>query len=299
MFSKILKDDFIIQLIKNPLEVNKYYRIFNIYKNNKPRRIEEPLEPILSIQKELVEVIYNNFQFHSACSALKNKSILNNASPHFNKKLILKVDISKFYQHITINKIIPNIQKYAPQWKNYIEILFIATIQKGAIRILPTGAPTSPILCNIAATNIDYQLQNLASELKANYTRYIDDISFSFDNDIDNLECNNIFNRINNIIINNNYYLNYKKTEWIKPNTNKAYNITGVNLDTNKSKISRRQRRICRARVFQAAKNHQELDDITRGYLSYIKMLDTNSYNKLLQYYENQKAAISDTTTHM
>lgn len=45
---------------------------------------------------------------------------------------------------------------------------------------LPMGAPTSPVLSNFACLFLDYQLEKLAAEANAIYTRYADDITFSF-----------------------------------------------------------------------------------------------------------------------
>jgi RNA-directed DNA polymerase len=44
---------------------------------------------------------------------------------------------------------------------------------------LPQDAPTSPIISNMICAKMDSQLQRLAKESKATYTRYADDITFS------------------------------------------------------------------------------------------------------------------------
>lgn len=44
---------------------------------------------------------------------------------------------------------------------------------------LPQGAPTSPILANLAAYHLDCRLQGAARKLGFNYTRYADDMAFS------------------------------------------------------------------------------------------------------------------------
>src|SRR5207244_9952295 len=47
-------------------------------------------------------------------------------------------------------------------------------------RTLPQGACTSPALSNLAARRLDSRLNGIATKLNYRYTRYADDLTFSF-----------------------------------------------------------------------------------------------------------------------
>ena len=60
------------------------------------------------------------------------------------------------------------------------ELLMRLTTHDGG---LPTGAPTSPRLANLVNVLLDARLAGLAEALGARYTRYADDLTFSFEQD--------------------------------------------------------------------------------------------------------------------
>jgi RNA-directed DNA polymerase len=45
--------------------------------------------------------------------------------------------------------------------------------------VLPTGSPTSPVISNLVCWELDHDLERFASQNKLNYSRYVDDLSFS------------------------------------------------------------------------------------------------------------------------
>jgi hypothetical protein len=54
-------------------------------------------------------------------------------------------------------------------------------LQRLAAPHLPQGAPTSPALANLVAYRMDVRLAAAAKDIGARYTRYADDLAFSFD----------------------------------------------------------------------------------------------------------------------
>jgi hypothetical protein len=54
-------------------------------------------------------------------------------------------------------------------------------LQRLAAPHLPQGAPTSPALANLVSYRLDVRLTAAATSIDARYTRYADDLAFSFD----------------------------------------------------------------------------------------------------------------------
>ena len=85
--------------------------------------------------------------------------------------------------------------------------LNISSIEKRYIRCLPQGAPTSPILSNIAFRDIDNKLLSLATQYQLQYSRYADDLTFS-GKELSNLRIGDVAR-----ILEENYYrINRDKT---------------------------------------------------------------------------------------
>lgn len=283
-----------LKLIDNPILVDQEYKVFKLRTGKKLRIIQEPKLELKQLQKELVK-FFNQFPFHSSCIALKNHSVLDNASPHHNSQLICKVDLKNFFPNTDIYRIFWKVQHFKPEWEDLmVSILPICSIGQGTTRVLPTGAPTSPILANIAATMIDHKLNSLAQRYNAKYTRYVDDITFSFSENLLPNARTKFLKIVKQLIEEDGYQINQKKTKWIQPNHGKPFHVTGVALKTPdaNSLVPRNVRRLCRGRLNSLARtaNNSQIDSITAGYLAYIKMLDNESYNKLMIYYHERLA---------
>ena len=149
--------------------------------------------------------------------------------------------------------------------------------------MLPTGSPTSPILCNISLSHIDKLVTKIAKKNDYVYTRYMDDLNISTKKENRDWP---LINEIKNLLITEEYPINHKKTKWYGKGNNDAKIVAGINLET----ISRREiKRLVRARLNNLAKSNKPFDHITNGYLAYIKSIDQITYNKLINYYHKRK----------
>lgn len=266
------------------------YKVYTINRNNKSRQIEEPSEELKAFQRQLIHQ-FEDFPFHPSCHSIKNRSIATNAAAHKNAKYLLNIDIKNCYQNTFKNVIIKgfkSVEAYSDkQLYNFQDNLQYCLWfdRKRQQWRLPTGAPTSPILCNIALTYIDNYLSNHLLYLGYTYTRYIDDLCISTTNKKRDW---NIKGQVEEFVnTKTDYRINRKKSKWITINSDKAV-ITGVKLGGT-NKVPRAFYRMMRAKLNNLAKAGQPIDQETRGCLSYINSIDPPTYEYLLTYYEKRK----------
>jgi RNA-directed DNA polymerase len=156
------------------------YQVFSIPKKSGGHRaIKSPQKKLKAIQKKLSDVLYEIYPGKPAAHGfVKKKSILSNSKKHLDKSYIFNIDLSDYFGSIHFGRI-RNLFKASPCNFNHSVSTILAQICCFA-NCLPQGAPTSPILSNMVAWKLDAQLQHLAKVTNSTYTRYADDITFSF-----------------------------------------------------------------------------------------------------------------------
>ena len=147
-------------------------------KSGGTRQIDAPVDELKQIQKKLGYILNLVYKVKdSAYGFIQNKNIKDNASNHTNRKVILNVDLKNFFSQINFGRIRGMLIKkpYEIGEEAANVIADIACFKK----ILPQGAPSSPIITNMICAPLDTQLIRLAKKYEIRYTRYVDDITFS------------------------------------------------------------------------------------------------------------------------
>jgi hypothetical protein len=109
---------------------------------------------------------------------------------------------------------------------------------------LPQGAPTSPILSNLVNYGMDARLAGLAKRSGAIYSRYADDIIFSFEKD-DRRFIRGVVRRVRRILFANGYIMHGRpKLKWMR--RHQPQTVTGLVVNE-KVQLPRRIRRWLRA----------------------------------------------------
>jgi hypothetical protein len=119
------------------------------------------------------------------------KSIVSNACAHVGKVVVLRMDLKDFFPSTRVRRIRRYFRKIGWNRPATKLLLRLCTHENG----LPQGAPTSPRLSNLVNFRLDARLAGLAArrrlrsplggrvgfqQIAATYTRYADDLTFSF-----------------------------------------------------------------------------------------------------------------------
>jgi len=165
-----------IYSVSNNIEKN--YKIYKIKKRNgKYRTIYEPNSILKQIQKQILVNILNNKSISKYAKAYhKGIQLKDNAIPHINKEMILKLDIKDFFENITFldiyNSCFPI--EYFPKSVGMI-LTYLCTYDNH----LTQGSPTSAYISNLVMKEFDEELGNWCNLRNISYTRYSDDMTFS------------------------------------------------------------------------------------------------------------------------
>ncbi len=159
------------------------------------RTITAPLPQLKELQRWALRNYFEKLPVHAAAHGfLPARSVLTNALVHANADCVVKLDVKDFFPTVTWKRVKGLLRKAgvaeqvatllallcteAPrqlvEFRN--QTLHVAT----GPRALPQGAPTSPAITNALCLRLDQRLSALASDLGFQYTRYADDLTFSF-----------------------------------------------------------------------------------------------------------------------
>ena len=142
------------------------------------RGLEIPDETTRDLQRKILRRVLSALECHPfACGFERHTSIVDAALPHVGKDVIIKLDVRRFFESTTENRIRAYFEDIG--WaSDAADLLVRLTCHNGH---LPQGAPTSPRLSNLVNSPMDAGLLHLAKLHDGSYSRYADDITLSFD----------------------------------------------------------------------------------------------------------------------
>ena len=117
---------------------------------------------------------------HPAATGFEaGRSIVTNANAHVGAAVVVRMDIKDFFTSTSRKRVLHYFSSIG--WNRLAaRVLTDLCTYDGS---LPQGAPTSPRLSNLVNYRLDVRLAGVAKKLGAVYTRYADDMTFSFKTD--------------------------------------------------------------------------------------------------------------------
>ncbi len=188
----------------------RYFGYSLIKKNGGKRIINAPYPELKSILSILKEILYAHYTPHDCATGyIPGRSIVDNALMHVNKEVVITLDIKDFFHSFRYERIkncfmtepfllVNQQEKIADLLTSLVTHPIKMDKEEFALKRLPQGSPSSPMLSNILCHKLDEDLSKLALQYSATYSRYADDLTLSADRNV--LKCNEFRTQLIKII---------------------------------------------------------------------------------------------------
>lgn len=157
-------------------ETYKQYNKFNIAKNEfEHRNVQAPSEDLKRIQKRILVLLQRIEIPDWVIGGVSGKSYITNAKEHQNSQYILKVDIKKFYDNCTRDRVYRLFKDVFKTSSDVAKVLTNIT----TLDSIPTGSPTSQLLAYLAYQDMFRSIYEISTSFGCTMTLYVDDLVFS------------------------------------------------------------------------------------------------------------------------
>jgi hypothetical protein len=158
-----------------------HYRPFSIAKpDGRQRRLLAPSPVLKRLQRRLLDHYLATIPVHPCATAFqRGSSTVHNARTHSRRQLIATVDLRDFFESTCAARVRAFFARQGWHGEALQTLMRLCVYRNG----LPQGAPTSPSLSNLVNVALDRRLAHLAQQAGALYTRYGDDLTFSWNAD--------------------------------------------------------------------------------------------------------------------
>jgi retron-type reverse transcriptase len=172
-----------------------YHRWHVPKRDGSSRLISAPKPELKAAQRWIMREVTEHLPVHGAAHGfLTGRSIVSNAVVHAGARVVVKLDIKGFYPTVTMRRVKGLLRRagLTEQVATLMALLATESPREEVMvrgkkhfvaigpRSLPQGAPTSPSITNALCMRLDCRLSGLARKLGCRYTRYADDLTFSW-----------------------------------------------------------------------------------------------------------------------
>ncbi len=282
---------------------DNYYRFDIPKKSGGTRHIAAPKTQLKTAQRQILEQILQKVEVSDLSHGfIKSRSVLTSAKTHnTSPDLLINIDLENFFPTITFERVRGVYQSFG--YSGYIASLLAMICTycermpleiKGKIkyiktsdRILPQGSPASPMITNIICKTLDKRINGLCQKLGITYTRYADDMSFSYTGNTDDFDIGDFLNSVNKIIEAEGFHMKKEKTHILRKN-NRQY-ITGIVINNEEIGVPKKWVKILKASIHNAQKlkaaggsvSNKTIQEIS-GKIAWLKSVNAKRYQKVI-----------------
>ena len=280
-----------------------HYRPFTIpKKSGGVRHIWAPMPKMKATQRWILSNIAERLPRHGAAHGFTvGRSIITNARAHVDSQVVISIDLKDFFPSFTFPRVkgifrsagymegiatlLALLCTEAPRMplRHRGETVYVAT----GPRCLPQGSPASPALTNAACMRLDRRLAGLVAKCGWRYTRYADDMTFSYPNSGHGRpRVDRLLGVITTIVREEGFTVHPTKTTVMGPGTRQE--VTGLVVNgSGEPRVPREFRRMLKAAVNNVQQGKPYHDDESvhtlQGYASFLFSADPEAGRQRLQ----------------
>jgi RNA-directed DNA polymerase len=258
----------------------RHYRYRWIAKSSGGARlIEQPKTLLKHIHRVLLREILDQVPPHAAAHGFTTgRSAITYAQGHVGQHIVVHLDLEDFFGSVTAGRVFAIFRRcgYPEPVAHLLTSLVTNRVPSAVLRVaprprdpallspfrrqaqhlahphLPQGAPTSPALANLAAFALDRRLSGLAVRADAAYSRYADDLAFSFARPRSDTQVDRLVDLIASIARDEGFRLNTAKTSVRR--ARQRQRLAGI-IVNEKPNIDRREHDRLKALLHNAARD--------------------------------------------
>ncbi|MGD9381814.1 MAG: reverse transcriptase domain-containing protein [Candidatus Thorarchaeota archaeon] len=283
------------------------------------RRIDEPSDELKRAQKFALRVLNNHARLlvhWRACGCIPGLDIRERAMQHAGWEWAITTDIRDFYPTVTFD-MLANVRRLGTYMDHEDIRCCLRTIN--GEQVLPQGAPTSPMLSNIAVIDLDNAIENMlqrwlgdmnaefggigymewqvpnrptafrgdAPHFRALYSRYMDDIIISLDCP-ERSDAETVKNALMGLVRHYGFVPNTRKTK-LKPYYQKqkwiGFSLNGRDIVRNQPHVDKRYvNKVIEEGIEIVMRRGNPFEDLSwGGKLEYIRYNNTGRFHRVLR----------------
>ncbi len=274
------------------------YTKFTIPKRDGTERtICAPKSQLKWVQRAILEKVLSRVPAHYAAHGfVEGRSTVTNAAAHRGAAVVVKFDLRDFFPTIHYFRVLGlfaslgypvDNAKFGTADKSTQIAPTLARLccytpdpEAWGTALVPQGAPTSPAVSNLVCRRLDSRLLGLATKLGGNYTRYADDLTFSFPT-ADGVDLGRFRWWVDQVCHQEGFLVHQQKFRVIRAAQRQLVTGIVVNSELRVPREDRRRFRAmlhnCRALgVASQAKGNPRFKEYLRGFASYVYMVSAD-----------------------